>query len=157
MAGRVLFLMVLAAPALALTGCDSASNAGGPCSPGDSDGVVAIDAVLDLVATDTGFSPTILNAQNLSRVTLTLTNAGTRPHGFVVDCLPTPNASGCPSTSCFPDAAALAPLEPDARATAIFSTPNPEGIYTFRSDVPGDTRVAPDGAAAGLVGQFIVQ
>ncbi len=133
------------------------SNGGGPCSPGDSDGIVGVPTVLDLVATDTAFSPAILKAQNLSRVTVTLTNAGARPHGFSIDCLPTPNANGCPPTSCFPDAAVIAPVEPDASATTTFSTPNPEGIYTFRSDVPGDTRAAPDGGLEGLVGQFIVQ
>jgi hypothetical protein len=125
----------------------STSDASGGCGPADGDGVNGGNVTLDLTVTDDAFSPIILKAQNLSTVTLTLSNAGTRPHDFVVDCLPTPNANGCPTTSCFPDAAAIGPVLPDASATTTFVTPNPEGIYTFRSDQPGDTQT----------GQFVVQ
>ena len=96
---------------------------------------------------DTAFTPTILKAQNLARVTLTLRNTGTTPHSFVVACMPTPNDDGCPTTSCFPDASTIGPLAPDASATATFVTPNPEGIYVFHSDLPGDSQT----------GQFVVQ
>jgi hypothetical protein len=134
----------------------SSTTSNGTCNS-DADGVVGGNVALDLKATDTSFSPTILKAQNLATVTLTLTNGGTQPHDFVIDCLPTPNTNGCPATSCFGDAAAIGPVPPDASATVTFTTPNPEGIYTFRSDLPGDTQTAPDGGITGLVGQFIVQ
>lgn len=119
---------------------------GGACSS-DQDGIIGGAVTLDLTVTDDAFAPIILKAQNRASVTLTLTNQGSRPHDLVFDCLPTPNANGCPTTSCFPDAAAIGPLPPDASATATFVTPNPEGIYTFRSDQAGDTQS----------GQFVVQ
>lgn len=105
------------------------------------------DFVFDLTVDDDAFAPRELPAQNLANVKLTLTNKGTRPHDFVVECMPTPNDNGCPARSCFPDAAAVAALAPDASTTRTFVTPNPEGTYTFRSDLPGDTQT----------GQFIVQ
>jgi hypothetical protein len=125
----------------------ASTSAGRACAPGDADGVQGGDAVLQLRVDDQAFSPTILKAQNRASVTLRLTNIGTAPHDFAVDCLPTPNDQGCPSTSCFPDASAVGSLGPDATATVTFVTPNPEGIYTFRSNLPGDTQV----------GQFVVQ
>lgn len=125
----------------------STSSGGDTCSPGDSDGLNGGDTTFVLTVSDDAFAPIILKAQNLSSVTLTLQNAGTRPHDFVVDCLPTPNDNGCPTTSCFPDASAIGPVPPDGSATTTFVTPNPEGIYTFRSDLPGDTQT----------GQFVIQ
>lgn len=103
--------------------------------------------VFDVTVDDDAFAPTVLAPQNLANVTLNLTNKGTRPHDFVVECLPTPNDNGCPTTSCFPDAANVGALEPDASVTRKFVTPNPEGSYTFRSNLPGDTQT----------GQFVVQ
>ena len=117
------------------------------CRPDDADGVTEEPQVLASDVDDTEFSPKILTTQNTSRITLTITNNGTMPHSFVVDCLPSPNDDGCPATSCFPDEAKTDPIEPGASARVVFDTPAVEGIYTFRSDVTGD-------AAAG---QFIVQ
>jgi hypothetical protein len=71
-------------------------------------------------------------------VTLTLTNTGTRPHDFVVECV---------GSVCFPDASTIATVGPDASSTAQFVAPGTEGIYTFRSDLPGDMQA----------GQFILQ
>ncbi len=139
----------------AAAGCSAGGAAG--CLPGDADGINGGGFTFRLTVSDTAFSPTILKAQNLANVSLTLVNVGARQHDFVVDCMPTPNPNGCPPTSCFADAAAIAPLPPDASATVTFTTPNPEGIYRFRSDLPGDTQTAPDGAATGLIGQFVVQ
>ncbi len=144
--GRLAVIALALGSVLGAVRCSSTGGAA-PCSPGDADGIVGVSATFDLTVNDTTFAPTILKAQNRSGVTLTLTNAGTRPHGFAIDCLPTPNGNGCPATSCFGDAATIGPVAPDASATATFTTPNPEGIYTFRSDVPGDTQT----------GQFIVQ
>ena len=144
-------LACVAAPLLAA--CTSSAGSS-PCAAGDSDGVNGGAFTFQLSVTDTGFAPAILKAQNRADVTLTLRNDGTRPHDLVFDCVATPNGDGCPTTSCFPDAAAVPALAPDASATVRFVTPNPEGIYVFRSDVGGDTAVAGDG---GLAGQFIVQ
>jgi hypothetical protein len=145
LAGPGLAFAAAAALALALH-CTNAGTAG-TCAPGDADGIQGGSYAFDLAVDDTAFSPTILKAENVASVSVTLTNTGTKPHGFVVECMPTPNDEGCPTTSCFPDASTIGPLPPDASATATFVTPNPEGIYVFRSDVSGDTQT----------GQFVVQ
>jgi hypothetical protein len=140
----------LAAAVLSLSAaCSAATGAadGGACAPGDTDGLSGGDSAFDLVVDDTGFSPTILKAQNRSTVKVTLKNSGTRPHGFVVACLATPNITGCPTESCFPDASVIEPIPPDASATATFVAPNPEGAYAFGSGAKGDT----------MAGQFILQ
>jgi hypothetical protein len=144
-AGVLLGLAVIAAAGGALR-CSSAPGAASACS-GDADGLQGGNVTLDLEISDTAFSPAILKAENLARVTLTLKNTGTLPHDFVVACIATPNGNGCPATSCFPDGGAIGPLAPGASTTATFSTPNPEGIYDFRSDLPGDMQT----------GQFVVQ
>jgi hypothetical protein len=122
-------------------------TSGGTCGPSDSDGTSGGSVTFDVQISDTAFAPVILPAQNLATVTLTLKNTGTRPHDFVIECLATPNGNGCPATSCFPDASAIGSVAPDASATTTFTTPNPEGIYVFHSDLPGDTQS----------GQFIVK
>jgi hypothetical protein len=131
--------------ALGYLACSS-PGASGACTS-DGDGNQGGSATLDLSVSDTAFTPTILKSQNLAQVTLTLKNTGTKPHDFIVGCVATPNTNGCPTTSCFPDASVIGPIPPDASATATFVTPNPEGIYDFRSDLPGDTQT----------GQFVVQ
>jgi hypothetical protein len=145
-AAPVVLAAVLLCAGGALLHCSSSAQSA-PCTPGDQDGVSGGVATLDLAVDDTSFTPILLKAQNEATVTLTLANHGTRPHDFVVACLATPNDLGCPATSCFPDAAAIGPVAPDASVTASFVTPNPEGIYVFHSDLPGDTQS----------GQFIVQ
>ena len=131
-----------AALALALVGC---TNDASVCSP-DSDGVNGA-FTFELAVDDTSFSPIVLEAQNVANVTLTITNHGTKSHDFVIDCLATPNDQGCPTTSCFEAGATFASIAPNASVTQSFTTPNPEGIYTFRSDVAGDA----------MTGQFVVQ
>jgi hypothetical protein len=131
---------------LALT-CCSAGGSNAPCAPGDSDGLTGGSYTFDVSVDDGSFTPQILKAQNLSRVTLRLTNAGTRPHGLSVGCIDTPNTQGCPTTSCFATGATIAPIAPGANATATFATPNPEGIYPITSGAAGDTQSA----------QFVVQ
>jgi hypothetical protein len=117
------------------------------CKPDDADGIVNQNITVALKVDDTSFQPAIVKTQNSSTITLTLTNAGTKPHGFGVDCLATPNSNGCPTTSCFPAEATIAPVAPGASATVKFITPPVEGIYTYRSAAPGDT----------ATGQFILQ
>jgi hypothetical protein len=131
--GTAVGTAALALVTLGLVHCSQASLGGS-----DSDGYSGGDAGFALTVTDDAFSTAILKCQNLANVTLTMTNAGTREHDFVVDCM---------GSSCFPDAAAIAPLTPDASATVHFVAPYTEGIYTFRSDLPGDTQT----------GQFILQ
>jgi hypothetical protein len=131
-------------------------DSGSPCAPPDSDGINGGCYAFDLTVDDTTFSPIILKAQNLGQVTLHLTNMGTKPHDFVVGCIPV-SYPGCPSSTCFPSAADIAPVAPGATATATFTVPNPEGIYTFRSDVAGDSTLEADGGMNGLWGQFVVQ
>ncbi len=141
---------LLAALALCLS-CSSSTDDDhdSTCTPDDADGIISEPARLVVTVSDTEFAPKILTAQNSSDITLTLENEGTTPHGFVVDCLPTPNNDGCPLESCFPDDAKIEPLAPGESATITFQTPLVEGIYDFRSDVPEDTELTP--------GQFIVQ
>jgi len=138
-------------------GDDGGDDGGGsPCSPSDSDGIVGGCYAFDLTVDDTGFSPIILKAQNLSTVTVTLHNTGTRPHDFVVGCIPI-QYPGCPPQQCFPGAADIPPLAPGDSATTTFTAPNPEGIYDYRSDVAGDSEIDADGGVTGLWGQFVVQ
>ena len=136
-------------------GDEAASS--GSCKPGDSDGITGGCDAFDLSVDDIAFSPIILKTQNLAQVTLTLKNSGTRPHDFTVECLATPNSLGCPPQSCFPAAASVAAVPPGGSATTTFVTPNPEGIYVFRSDVPGDSAIDVDGGVSGLWGQFVIQ
>ncbi|HEY8040721.1 MAG TPA: hypothetical protein VIF15_13040 [Polyangiaceae bacterium] len=147
MRGRLAIAVALAGAVAVGAACGTSSSGSGACGPGDSDGITGGSFTFDLAVTDTAFSPILLKAQNRAYVTLTLTNNGSRPHDLVIDCLATPNDNGCPATSCFADAG-IGAVAPGASATATFTTPNPEGIYDFRSDLPGDT---------ALTGQFIVQ
>lgn len=116
------------------------------CFP-DSDGLTGGSYTFELTVTDTGFSKRLLNTQNNAAVTLTLTNAGTTPHGFAVDCVSVLTAfpklpAMCPSTSCFPDGATIAPLAPGATQAITFSTPTTDNvIYPFRSSEPADSAV----------------
>jgi hypothetical protein len=119
------------------------------CTPDDADGVIGEAISLLLTVTDREFAPKILAAQNVSEVTLRFENHGTRPHGFVVDCLPTPNSDGCPTESCFASASKIEPVAPGQFATVVFETPLVEGIYYFRSDLREDSEL--------MSGQFIIQ
>jgi hypothetical protein len=104
------------------------------CEPDDFDGIQGGDVAFDVVVNDDEFSPRILTAQNRGRILLTLTNEGTRPLGFLIECLPTPNDDGCPKESCFPDAAQIAPIEPGETETREFEVPIPEGIYPVAAE-----------------------
>jgi hypothetical protein len=135
----------------ALGGCSGAEarKSNDACTPDDADGIIDEPAPLFLTVTDSEFRPKILAAQNVSEVTLTLENRGTKPHSFVVECQPTPNSDGCPSESCFPDDAKIAAVPPGDSVTIVFESPLVEGIYAFHSDVAEDGELAP--------GQFIIQ
>lgn len=137
--------LLLAAAAVALA-CASSDDA---CTPDDADGIIDEPANPMLTVTDSEFMPKIITTQNSSRVTLTLKNEGTKPHSFVVDCLPTPNNDGCPTKSCFPTESKIDPIDPGGEVQIMFETPLVEGIYKFHSDVAEDTELEP--------GQFIIQ
>jgi len=137
-------------------GSDSKDNQGDPCTPDDQDGVIGTKETVLLSVSDTAFSvggvgsgstQRNITIQNLSPVTLTLTNVGAKPHSFVVDCIRSDLPAGCPQTSCFPEEANIAPVDPGESATAEFKCPAVEGAYPFTSDVPGDD---------ALVGQFVL-
>jgi len=140
-------LLAAAALSLACSSSDDDKN-DDLCTPDDADGIIDEPANPQVTVTDTEFSPKIITTQNSSHVTLTVKNEGTTPHGFVVDCLPTPNSDGCPTQSCFPAESQIDPVDPGHEVTVEFETPLVEGIYTFRSDGAGDT---------DLKGQFIIQ
>jgi hypothetical protein len=114
--------------------CSSQSALGGS----DQDGVSGGDASFVLKVDDTAFTPTILKTENFAQVTLTLTNTGTKPHDFVVECM---------GSACFPTGSSIPALAPDASSTVQFDAPGTEGVYNYRSDLPGDTQA----------GQFILQ
>src|SRR5262245_21627835 len=120
-----------------LLSCD-ADKSDDACKPDDADGIVNVDMSVAVKVDDTSFQPAIVKTQNRSNVTLTLTNAGTKPHGFGVDRLATPNSNNCPTTSCFPAEATIAPIAPGASVTVRLTTPPVEGIYTYRSTASGD-------------------
>jgi hypothetical protein len=137
-------------------GNDGGDDGGSPCTPSDSDGIIGGCFAFDLTVDDTGFTPIILKAQNRGVVTITLQNTGTKPHDFVVGCVPI-NYPGCPPQQCFPGGADIPPVAPGQSATTTFTLPYPEGIYDFRSDVSGDSEVASDGGVTGHWGQFVIQ
>jgi hypothetical protein len=150
---RSLFACALVAAVAAEIHCGSLDPNGGggdagACAAPDEDGIAGVPAVFHLYVNDDAFyrggdagtSP-ILTAENRSTVQLTLTNTGTRPHDFSIDCYPTPNTMGCPAQSCFPPTASIPSLAPGASATITFMTPRLDGvIYTFRSNLSGDTQ-----------------
>jgi hypothetical protein len=146
------------------TACSS-SDSDDKCNPGDADGVVGGNNIVLLNVSDTGFAvggvtsgstePNI-SVQNLSNVTLTLTNVGTTPHDFHIACIPTGLPAGCPTMSCFPDNANIPSLAPGDSATVSFATPAVEGAYQFTSDEAGDTSTGADGGITGLVGEFVL-
>ena len=139
-------LSVLAVGCSSSTTGTSQGGDGASCFP-DNDGINGGAYTFDLTVDDTGFSKTILASQNDAQVTLTLTNAGKKPHGFEVACtsvLPSyPDVpAGCPTEACFPSGSTIAPLAPGKSATVTFDTPTPDGlIYPFRSSEPADDDV----------------
>lgn len=144
---RCALLLAAAASSVACSTDKDASH--DQCQPDDADGIIDEPANPQLTVTDAKFAPAIITTQNTSTITLTLKNEGTTPHGFVVDCLPTPNSDGCPTQSCFPAEARIEPIDPGDQATVTFETPLVEGIYEFHSGVAEDAELAR--------GQFIVQ
>jgi hypothetical protein len=139
---------------IALFGCTSSSSGsmsgggagGGDCFP-DNDGINGGAYTIDLTVDDTGFSKTVIATQNDSEATVTLTNTGTKPHGFAVGCTSVAPSypdepAGCPTSVCFPTNATIPPLAPGASATITFDTPVPDNlIYPFTSTAADDSTV----------------
>ncbi len=133
--------------------CGGDSNAGDQngCTPYDQDGVIGGKRTVLVTVTDTAFSvggvdsgstERNIEIQNSTEVTLTVTNAGTKPHSFVVGCIPSGLPPGCSRTSCFPKAANIPPLDAGGSTTVEFVVPRVEGTYPVSSDVPGDEALA---------------
>ena len=161
------FMLLFLGFALALpSACGSdASDGGNSCQPGDQDGVLGGTKTVLLSVSDTAFAvggvdsgsmQRNIAAENSSRLTLTLTNVGEKPHSFVVACIPSELPAACPQTSCFPEEANISALAPGASVTVMFDTPAVEGAYQFTSDVEGDTTTDKDGIVSGLVGEFVL-
>ncbi|HEY3815605.1 MAG TPA: hypothetical protein VGL81_00460 [Polyangiaceae bacterium] len=126
----------------------------GTCYP-DNDGITGGGFTVQLDVDDTGFTATdvdagaknIIATQNDAQITLTLTNTGTKPHGFTVACVSVCSVyptlpSGCSPDACFPAGSTIAPIMPGASATVTFDTPTPDGLlYPFASGAPGDSNV----------------
>jgi len=148
--------LVLGAAALLHCGDSSpvAGGDGGGCFP-DDDGINGGSYTIDLAVDDIGFfasgddagAKNIIATQNDAQVTFTLTNTGTKPHGFQVECTSVtpayPNApAGCPTIACFPANSTIASLAPGASVTITFDTPTPDSlIYPFKSPVAADSAV----------------
>ena len=127
----------------------------GMCIPDDQDGVVGGNNTVKLYITDAGFNvgtqdsgqPNIA-VQNSANVTLTITNAGSKPHSFTIGCRPTDLPTECNQpTSCFPSDANVPAIDPGDSVVVKFKTPVVEGEYEFTSDEPGDD---------GLIGEFVL-
>src|SRR5690242_10492901 len=107
-----------------LVSCGSPKPADTACFP-DADGTTGGADTIDLTVDDDGFSKSVLNTQNNATVTFTLTNGGTVPHGFELECVSVtgeyPNLpAGCPSTTCFPPESTIFPLMPGESTTVTF-------------------------------------
>jgi hypothetical protein len=138
--------------------------ASGMCFP-DADGLTDDPIQIELTVTDTGFSKKVLTSQDNSRITLTLKNDGSKPHGFRVGCASVleayPNVPDrCPKVTCFPGSiaegddgdsvadddaempASIEPIEPGDSKTIMFITPTTDNvIYPFTSNSPDDESV----------------
>jgi hypothetical protein len=127
----------------------------GACYP-DNDGITGGSYTIDLVVDDTGFlasggddagTKNIIATQNDAQVTLTLTNNGTKPHGFEVEpvnvCSVYPSLpAGCSPNASFPAGSTISTLAPGASVTVTFVTPTPDGLlYPFKSAVAADSTV----------------
>jgi hypothetical protein len=138
-------------------GPDAAATASDDTCYPDNDGIDNESYTIDIAVDDTGFSSTggddagaknIIATQNESQVTLTLTNSGTKPHGFQVGCVNVCSTyptlpPGCSPEACFPVSATIAPIAAGTKATITFDTPTPDGlIYPFSSSEPSDGTVA---------------
>ena len=130
------------------TAARSSDDGGGDdsCFP-DNDGMTGLTVGIsnfDITVDDTGFSKMLLTTQNSAVVTLKLTNTGTKPHGFKVECTSVTPAyptvpAGCSTTACFDASSTIAPLAPGASTTVMFETPVPDNlIYPFDSNEPDD-------------------
>jgi hypothetical protein len=99
-------------------------------------------------ADDVSDAKNIIATQNSAQITLTLTNTGTKPHGFQVGCVSVCSSystlpAGCSSQACFPPGATIAPIEPGTSQTVTFITPVPDGLlYPFSSSAPDDSSVS---------------
>jgi hypothetical protein len=143
------------------------------CYP-DNDGLISGTYTIAIAVNDTGFTDTaliqtsgkdddddgagrakdvsdaknIIATQNSAQITLTLTNTGTKPHGFQVGCVSVCSSystlpAGCSSQACFPPGATIAPIEPGTSQTVTFITPVPDGLlYPFSSSAPDDSSVS---------------
>lgn len=150
---------------VAVPACNSNGTGSDKCMGGDLDGVIGGSTTVLVSVSDTAFAVGGVDSgsdqrniavQNLSSLTLTLTNVGTKHHSFVVQCIATVPVAGCPDQSCFPLSANLSALSPGQSTTTTFVTPAVEGAYQFFSNEPGDTQVGADGAISGLVGAIVV-
>ena len=136
---------VLLGDAAADTGVSDGGN--NDCFPSNT-GISSGANTFDLTVDDTGFSKMLFVTPSSSQVTLTLTNSGTKPHGFMVGCTSVAQAyptlpAGCPTTACFGPSASIAPLAPGATKTITFETPAPDNlVYPFTSNDPDDGAVA---------------
>ncbi len=137
-------------------GCSSGATHDESCTPGDADGVVGGTIRVLLNVSDTGYAvggvdsrstqPNIA-VQNSSTVKLTITNVGSKAHGFHIACIPTDLPAKCPQESCFPDDTTIAAIDAGDSVTITFKTPAVEGAYSFTSDAAGDE---------DLLGQFVL-
>jgi hypothetical protein len=131
---------------LGLAALDCSSTKNTECFP-DADGSTGGPYTLSLTVSDDGFSKTVISTQNNASITFTLTNAGTSPHGFELECVNVtseyPNLpAGCPATTCFPPESTIAPLDPGDSTTVMFLAPTTDNlIYPFRSSAPDDATV----------------
>jgi hypothetical protein len=151
--GALLRAAIVILAGTAILQCSSASNPssssgddGGDCYP-DNDGVNDIASTVALSVSDTEFSRTVISTQNASTVTLTLTNTGTKAHGFAVGCTSVLSSypdlpAGCASTACFPSTSTISALVPGQSTSVTFITPVPDNlVYPYKSNEPGDSDV----------------
>ncbi|HLK36579.1 MAG TPA: hypothetical protein VKU41_07480 [Polyangiaceae bacterium] len=145
---------ILAFLGVALLRCSSDAHGlavhaadGAGCFP-DADGLTGGAYTIDVAVDDHGFSKTVINTQNDATVTLTLTNKGSRPHGFEVGCTSVTAAypdlpASCPTMTCFPAASTIGALAPGDSKTVTFFTPQVDNvIYPFQSTEQDDSSVS---------------
>ena len=122
----IILAAVIALAALALAACGGGANTGNSSSG-------AAPLTITVTATEFKFDPATINASVGQTINLTVKNAGTIQHTFVLK-----------------DANVNLTIDPGKTVTKTFTAPATAGSYQYECDIAGHKE-------AGMVGQLVVK